>query len=56
MELKSIYDTFDELRLLASGSSALEIHRGSHDLGRRALIFTLDGLSFREYLQLHQCN
>jgi uncharacterized protein len=31
-ELKSIYDTFPQLNVIASGSSALEIHKGSHDL------------------------
>jgi predicted AAA+ superfamily ATPase len=36
MELKSIHDTFPNLKILASGSSALEITRGSHDLSRRA--------------------
>ncbi len=37
MELKSIHDTFPNLKILASGSSALEITRGSHDLSRRAI-------------------
>jgi predicted AAA+ superfamily ATPase len=52
MELKSIYDTFPHLKILASGSSALEIEKGSHDLSRRAIIYRLTGLSFREYLEL----
>jgi len=51
-ELKSIYDTFPELIILASGSSALEIHKGTHDLSRRAIIYNMVGLSFREYLEL----
>ncbi len=51
-ELKSIYDTFPNLKVLASGSSALEIHKGSHDLSRRAIVYRLAGLSFREYLEL----
>lgn len=50
MELKSITDTFPTLKILASGSSALEISRGSHDLSRRALVLRMHGLSFREYL------
>jgi hypothetical protein len=53
-ELKSIYDTFPNLKVLASGSSALEIHRGTHDLTRRAIVYRLPGLSFREYLELTQ--
>jgi predicted AAA+ superfamily ATPase len=50
MELKSINDTFPGLKIIASGSSALEIARGSHDLSRRALVLPMYGLSFREYL------
>jgi hypothetical protein len=50
MELKSIIDTFADIRILASGSSALEIHKGSHDLSRRMMTLRLNGLSFREYL------
>jgi hypothetical protein len=38
--------------VIASGSSALEIHKGSHDLSRRAIIHTLHGLSFREFLEM----
>lgn len=53
IELKSIYDTYPELFVIASGSSALEIHKGSHDLTRRAAIYKIYGLSFREYLELH---
>lgn len=52
MELKSIWDTFSDLRILASGSSALEIHKGSHDLARRALVYRMYGLSFREFIEL----
>lgn len=52
MELKSIYDTFPKLRILASGSSALEIHKGSHDLSRRAVTFHMAGLSLREFIEL----
>ena len=50
-ELKSITDTFPALKVLASGSSILEIHKGSHDLSRRAIIYRLPGLSFREFLE-----
>ncbi len=51
--LKSIYDSFPSLQVIASGSSALEIHRGSHDLSRRAIVYTMVGMSFREFLELH---
>ena len=52
-ELKSIYDSFPSLKVIASGSSALEIHKGSHDLSRRAIVYTMVGMSFREFLELH---
>lgn len=51
-ELKSLYDTFPEIFILATGSSALEIFSGGHDLSRRAQIHHVHGLSFREYLEL----
>lgn len=53
-ELKSIYDTFPKLKIIASGSSALEIYKGTHDLTRRAIVYRMTGLSFREYLELTQ--
>ncbi len=52
-ELKSIYDTFPKLQIFSSGSSALAIHRGTHDLSRRAVVYTMQGMSFREYLELY---
>ncbi len=52
IELKSIYDTFVDLKILASGSSALEIHKGSHDLTRRAIVYRMYGLSLREFIGL----
>ncbi len=53
-ELKSIYDSFPKLRIIASGSSAMEIYKGSHDLSRRAIQYKISGLSFREYIDLSQ--
>lgn len=51
-ELKSIYDTFPTLQIIASGSSALEINKGSHDLSRRANTLRMVGMSLREYMEL----
>jgi predicted AAA+ superfamily ATPase len=51
-ELKTIYDSFPNLRIVASGSSALEINKGSHDLSRRAHILKMEGMSFKEFLEL----
>ena len=51
-ELKNIYDSFPTLRIVFTGSSVLDILKGSSDLSRRAIIYKLQGLSFREYLKL----
>lgn len=52
IELKNIYDTYSNLRIVYTGSSILDIHRGGADLSRRQLEYTMYGLSFREYLLL----
>jgi predicted AAA+ superfamily ATPase len=49
--LKLMYDYFPDLKIVFTGSSILDIMKGSSDLSRRALIFKMQGLSFREYLQ-----
>ncbi len=51
-ELKNIYDSFPALKIVFTGSSVLDILKGSADLSRRAIIYRLHGLSFREYLKL----
>jgi len=51
-DLKSLADTFPDLEVLATGSSLLHLQKGSHDLSRRFLVHAMEGLSFREYLQL----
>jgi len=51
-ELKNIYDSFPDLKIVFTGSSVLDILQGSADLSRRAIIYKLQGLSFREYLKL----
>lgn len=51
-ELKNIYDSFPGLKIVFTGSSILDILKGSSDLSRRAIIYKLHGLSFREYLGL----
>jgi uncharacterized protein len=51
-ELKNIYDLLPELHVTFSGSSVLQINEQDADLSRRALMYKMPGLSFREYLQL----
>ncbi len=52
-ELKNIYDRFDKLKIIVTGSSALQINKGSHDLSRRGIVYNMVGMSFREFLELH---
>ena len=51
-ELKQIYDGHPELKVTFTGSSILDIIDGEADLSRRAVIYSMQGLSFREYLTL----
>lgn len=51
-ELKNIYDDYPELKVVFTGSSLLEILNARADLSRRAVVYTLQGLSYREYLHL----
>ena len=50
IELKSIYDTFD-LRVVFSGSSALRLENAKVDLSRRAYLYRVNGMSFREFIE-----
>jgi len=49
-ELKSIYDTFD-LNIIFSGSSALQLENSKIDLSRRAILYRIGGMSFREFIE-----
>ena len=54
-QLKLIYDYHNHLKVVFTGSSVLDLKKGSADLSRRAVLYNLQGLSFREYLMLfHQ--
>ena len=51
-ELKQIFDVHSDLHVVFTGSSILDIEDGAADLSRRALVYPMSGLSFREYLKL----
>ncbi|MDR2358321.1 MAG: AAA family ATPase [Prevotellaceae bacterium] len=53
-EIKNIYDDYPELKVVFTGSSLLEILNRRADLSRRAIVHTMQGLSFREYLNMMQ--
>lgn len=50
-EIKHIYDSYPELKIVITGSSVLDLLKGKVDLSRRMIIYKLNGLSFREFLQ-----
>ena len=50
--LKLIYDYHAGLHVIFTGSSILDIHKEAADLSRRTLLYHMQGLSFREYLQM----
>jgi uncharacterized protein len=49
-EIKQLYDLFSDIHLVFTGSSIIEFNKLDVDLSRRALIYELRGLSYREYL------
>jgi predicted AAA+ superfamily ATPase len=49
--LKTLYDSYPDLKIVYTGSSLLEIDNSKTDLSRRQTLYTLRGLSFREYLE-----
>ncbi|PAF46223.1 3-dehydroquinate dehydratase [Helicobacter sp. 12S02634-8] len=51
-ELKNIYDFIPDLKVIATGSAAIQIHKQSHDLSRRMIVYNMFGMSFREFLEL----
>lgn len=49
-EIKEIYDLYKNLHVVLSGSSLIQLNDGRADLSRRADVYEMPGLSFREYL------
>lgn len=48
--IKNLYDQFPDLNFVYSGSSLLKLESSKGDLSRRQAVYTLKGLSLREYL------
>lgn len=53
-DLKQLYDDYEDIHLVATCSSILEVAKGQGDLSRRAIVHQLQGLTFREYLQFEK--
>jgi len=49
-ELKNLYDSYPDIKIIFSGSSSLDLIKGAYDLSRRGVIYKIGGMSFREYL------
>ncbi|KAA8486271.1 hypothetical protein BDE36_3873 [Arcticibacter tournemirensis] len=49
-EIKNIYDDHPDLKVIFTGSSILHIDKARGDLSRRAVMYELSGLSFREFI------
>lgn len=49
--LKNLYDNYPDLHIVYTGSAMLAIDHSKSDLSRRQSLYTLHGLSFREYLE-----
>jgi len=52
-ELKKIYDML-ALKVIFSGSSALQLDHAKGDLSRRAMVYSMNGLSFREFIEIKE--
>lgn len=52
--LKQLYDDYADIRLVATGSSIMDVSKGHADLSRRAAVYKLQGFSFREYLSFYK--
>mgnify|MGYP002624733531 FL=1 len=54
-EVKMMHDILADMRVTVSGSSMIDLISGLEvDLSRRAIAYKLEGLSFREYLNITQ--
>lgn len=53
-EIKNIYDFYKDLNIVMTGSSIIEMLGLEVDLSRRARVYELNGLSFREFLAYDQ--
>lgn len=49
-EIKNIYDDQPDLQIIFTGSSIMHLNLTKGDLSRRAIMYELSGLSFREFL------
>ena len=53
-ELKNLYDSFPDIKIIFSGSSSIDLVKGVYDLSRRGVLYRIGGMSFREYLLFNE--
>ena len=53
-EIKEIIDLYPNMKITFTSSSLIQILNADADLSRRVLSYTMEGLSFREYLQFYK--
>jgi len=46
-EIKNLHDRYDDLQIVFTGSSIIDIAKQEGDLSRRALLYELKGMSYR---------
>ncbi|WGS64708.1 ATP-binding protein [Marinitoga aeolica] len=51
-EIKNVYDFYNDIQIIFSGSSSINIKQAKYDLSRRCVTYILNGLSFREFLNI----
>ncbi|MEA1914873.1 MAG: AAA family ATPase [Campylobacterota bacterium] len=57
LDLKAIYDFYPKLKVIFTGSCATSIYNSQADLSRRVVLYTMNGMSYREFLELkHNIN
>ncbi len=50
IEIKNLYDSYPDMKIVFSGSSVLDIYNGRGDLSRRVSGYFVPEMSFREYI------
>ena len=52
LDLKAIHDFYPKLKVIFTGSCATSIYNSQADLSRRVVLYYMNGLSYREFLEL----
>jgi uncharacterized protein len=53
IEIKNLHDRYADLQIVFTGSSIIDISKQEADLSRRALMYELVGMSYREFLEFN---